>query len=65
VRELETWHLGILKGRQRRLRTKGDPDEQELTLAKTKLGVLVMRIKLVEVLIENKGLMDEWKSSIR
>ena len=63
--ELETWQRRFLEGGQRGLRTKGDPEERELTLAKAKLGELMMRLELAEVLIEKRGLMDEWKRSKR
>lgn len=63
--ELETWQRRFLEGGQRGLRTKGDPEERELTLAKAKLGELMMRLELAEVLIEKRGLMDEWKRSRR
>ena len=39
--------------------------ERELTLAKAKLGELMMRLELAEVLIEKRGLLDEWKRSKR
>ena len=47
--------------------TTGAPGavERELTLAKAKLGELMMRLELAEVLIEKRGLMDEWKRSKR
>ncbi len=45
------------------MRTKGDPEERELILAKAKLGELMMRLELAEVLIEKRGLLDEWKRS--
>ena len=63
--ELETWQRRFLQGGQRGLRTKADPEERELTLAKAKLGELMMRLELAEVLIEKRGLMDEWKRSKR
>ena len=63
--ELESWQRRFLQGGQRGLRTKGDPEERELTLAKAKLGELMMRLELAEVLIEKRGLMDEWKRSKR
>ena len=63
--ELERWQRRFLDGGQRGLRTRGDPEERELTLAKAKLGELMMRLELAEVLIEKRGLMDEWKRSRR
>jgi transposase len=63
--ELEVWQRRFLEAGQRGLRTKADPEERELTLAKAKLGELMMRLELAEVLIEKRGLMDEWKRSRR
>ena len=63
--ELEMWQRRFLEGGQRGLRTTAGPEERELTLAKAKLGELMMRLELAEVLIEKRGLMDEWKRSKR
>ena len=63
--DLETWQRRFLDGGQRGLRTKADPEERELTLAKAKLGELMMRLELAEVLLEKRGLLDEWKRSKR
>ena len=63
--ELESWQRRFLDGGQRGLRTRGDPEERELTLAKAKLGELMMRLELAEVLIEKRGLTDEWTRSKR
>ena len=63
--DLERWQRQFLEAGQRGLRTKADPEERELTLAKAKLGELMMRLELAEVLIEKRGLMDEWKRSKR
>ena len=45
----------------RGLKTRTDPEERELTLARSKLGELMMRFELSEYLIEKRGLADEWK----
>jgi hypothetical protein len=63
--DLERWQRQFLEAGQRGLRTKADPEERELTLAKAKLGELMMRLELAEVLIEKRGLLDEWKRSKR
>jgi hypothetical protein len=63
--ELEAWQRRFLEGGQRGLRTRADPEERELTLAKAKLGEMMMRLELAELLIEKRGLMDEWKRSRR
>jgi hypothetical protein len=63
--DLERWQRRFLEAGQRGLRTKADPEERELTLAKAKLGDLMMRLELAELLIEKRGLLDEWKRSKR
>lgn len=63
--DLERWQRQFLEAGQRGLRTKADPEERELTLAKAKLGELMMRLELAEVLLEKRGLLDEWKRSKR
>ena len=42
-----------------------EPEERELTLARAKIGELMMRLELAEHLIEKRGLADEWKRSRR
>src|SRR5512136_2446075 len=63
--DLESWQRRFLEAGQRGLRTKADPEERELTWAKAKLGELMMRLELAEILIEKRGLLDEWKRSKR
>jgi transposase len=63
--DLESWQRRFLDAGQRGLRTRADPEERELTLAKAKLGELMMRLELAEVLLEKRGLTDEWKRSTR
>jgi len=58
---LEEWQRRFLAGGQRGLRTRRDPEERELTLAKAKIGELTMRLELAEGLIEKRGFGDEWK----
>ncbi len=58
---LEDWQRRFLEGGQRGLRTRRDPEERELTLAKAKIGDLTMRLELAEGLIEKRGFGDEWK----
>jgi hypothetical protein len=45
----------------RAMKTRSDPEERELTLARAKIGELMMRLELSEHLIEKRGLTDEWK----
>ena len=49
----------------RGLKTRSDPEERELTLARAKIGELMMRLELAEYLIEKRGLADEWKKQRR
>ena len=51
--------------RGRGLKTRTEPEERELTLARAKIGELMMRLELAEHLIEKRGLADEWKRSRR
>ena len=59
--ELEAWKRIFLENGARGLKTRSDPEERELTLARAKIGELMMRLDLSEHLIEKRGLTDEWK----
>ena len=59
--ELEGWKRVFLEAGGRGLKSRSDPGERELTLARAKVGELTMRLELAEYLIEKRGLMDEWK----
>ena len=59
--ELETWKRIFLERGARGLRIRGEPEERELTLARAKIGELMMKLELAEHLIEKRGLTDEWK----
>lgn len=59
--ELEAWKRIFLENGARGLKTRSDPEERELTLARAKIGELMMRLELSEHLIEKRGLTDEWK----
>ena len=63
--ELESWKRIFLEQGARGLKTRSDPEERELTLARAKIGELMMRLELAEHLIEKRGLADEWKKSKR
>jgi|SRR5262252_6423611 len=63
--ELEAWRRVFLDHGARGLKTRVDPEERELTLARAKVGELTMRLELAEHLIEKKGFMDEWRKSRR
>jgi hypothetical protein len=63
--ELEIWKRVILEQGTRGLRIRGEPEERELTLARAKIGELMMRLELAEDLIERRGFTDEWKRRAR
>ena len=50
--ELESWKRVFLEQGTRGLRIRGEPEERELTLARAKIGELMMRLELAEDLIE-------------
>jgi len=62
---LESWKRVFLEHGARGLKSRGDPEERELTLARAKIGELMMRLELAEYLIEKKGFAEEWKRSKR
>ena len=59
--ELESWKRAFLDSGSRGLKSRADPEERELTLARAKIGELMMRLELAEGLIEKRGFADEWK----
>ena len=63
--ELEGWKRAFLEHGARGLKSRVEPEERELTLARAKIGELMMRLELAEFLIEKRGLVDEWKKSKR
>jgi hypothetical protein len=63
--ELEAWKRAFLEQGMRGLRSRSDPEERELTLARAKIGELMMRLELAEHLIEKRGFTDEWKKHKR
>jgi len=63
--ELESWKRIFLEQGTRGLKTRSEPEERELTLARAKIGELMMRVELAEHLIEKRGLTDEWKKQRR
>ncbi len=63
--ELEGWKRIFLEHGSRGLKTRAEPEERELTLARAKIGELMMRLELAEHLIEKRGFTDEWKRSKR
>ena len=63
--ELESWKRVFLETGTRGVKSRAEPEERELTLARAKIGELMMRLELAELLIEKRGLADEWKKSRR
>jgi transposase len=63
--ELEGWKRVFLETGTRGLKTRAEPEARDLTLARAKIGELMMRLELAEHLIEKRGLADEWKKSRR
>lgn len=63
--ELEGWKRVFGETGTRGLKTRAEPEERDLTLARAKIGELMMRLELAEHLIEKRGLADEWKKSRR
>lgn len=63
--ELEAWKRVFLEHGMRGLKSRGEPEERELTLARAKIGEWMMRLELAEHLIEKRGFADEWKKSKR
>jgi transposase len=59
--ELERWQRIFVEQGKRGLRTKAEPEERELILARAKIGELMMRLELAEDLMEKRGFTDEWK----
>ena len=61
--ELESWKRIFLEQGTRGLKTRSDPEERELTLARAKIGELMMRLELAEHLIEKGGSRTSGRSS--
>jgi transposase len=59
--ELERWHRIFLEQGKRGSRTRAEPEERELILARAKIGELMMRLELAEDLIDKRGFTDEWR----
>jgi transposase-like protein len=58
--ELEDWRRVFLEGgTQGMKRRSGDPLEKELTRTRAKLGQTMMKLELVEDLLEKRGYGDE------
>src|SRR6266568_2767963 len=56
--ELESWKRVFLDSGGRGLKTRTEPEERELTLARAKIGELMMRLELAEHLLLRKSRTD-------
>ncbi len=56
---------GGQRGGTRGLKTRAEPEERELTLARAKIGESMMRLELAEHLIEKRARADEGRKSRR
>src|SRR2546427_12022175 len=54
--ELESWKRIFLEQGARGLKTRSDPEERELTLARAKIGELMMRLELAEQFVKRQDL---------
>ena len=63
--ELESWKRVFLEQGTRGLKTRSDPEERDLTLARAKIGELMMRLELAEHLIAHRGLAVGGKRVLR
>src|SRR2546426_10547266 len=63
--ELEGWKRVFLEQGTRGLRIRGEPEERAQTLARAKIGGVMMTLELAEDLIEKRGFTDEWKRRAR
>lgn len=52
--ELESWKRIFLETGARGFKSRAEPEERELTLARAKIGELMMRLELAELLIEKR-----------
>ena len=57
--ELQDWRGAFREKGGRGLRTRAEPQERELTLARAEIGELMMRLERAEHLIEKRGFADE------
>jgi transposase len=57
--ELEEWRRVFLASGKQGLKKRSDPEDRELRRVQAKLGEVMMRLELVEDLLENKGYATE------
>ena len=64
--ELEDWRRVFLEGGSHGLkRRRGDPVEKELTRTRAKLGETMMKLELIEDLLEKRGYGDELRRLLK
>ncbi len=64
--ELEEWRRVFLDGGTQGLKRRtGDPVEKELTRTRAKLGETMMKLELVEGLLEKRGYGDELRKLLK
>jgi hypothetical protein len=64
--ELEEWRRVFLEsGSQGLKRRGGDPTEKELTRTRAKLGETMMKLELIEDLLEKRGYGDEVRKLLK
>ena len=64
--ELEEWRRVFLDGGAQGLKRRGgDPTEKELTRTRAKLGETMMKLELIEDLLEKRGYGDELKRLLK
>lgn len=58
--EIESWRRAFLEAGQAGLRSRqGEPEDRAIKQAQAKVGELAMKLELAEMLLEQRGFMDE------
>jgi hypothetical protein len=63
--ELKSWKRVFLEAGSRGLKSRTEPEERELILARAKMDEVMMRLERAAHLIEKRGVADEGKRSRR
>ncbi len=56
---LESWQRRFLDTGTKGVRSHREPEERELILARAKIGEVMMRLELIEGLIQKRGFADD------
>ena len=60
VHELEAWRRAFLEGGQAGLKSRhGEPEDRAIKQAQAKVGELMMKLELAEMLLEKRGYAEE------